>query len=166
MKSIFVIVVKPKDLCHYCDVYKANQHDKLIDLIEKDRRIDYIYLEAVKTPQEKHLIYLDGEKYISPHLYEEIYGKWYPNFMLFTKESWFNPNKELKGYIYGGDPIINDKGVLDLKEIPGEYDTRAENIMQWIIDKLDTPIFNSKRIIKYKQHTTDNRNAMIRRGSL
>lgn len=162
MAAVFIPIIRPKDLCKYCDVYKANQHKKLIELLLKDRRVEIITLEAIKNGEKKEF---SGSSYIHPDLYGDEYWKWFPSFVLFTKKSWYDPNLPLEGYIMGGYIGSNEKGFPDLIEIPHEYNPTAEAIMEWIIDKLNRDPFECKKCKKYSQHVADNRTAMQRRGS-
>lgn len=160
MRAVLIVLLRPEGLCRYCDIYKANQHEKLIELIMRDPRIDIITLEAKKN--------IEGKSFTSdvhPELYEDVYWKWFPSFMLFTRNSWSNPHDKLKGFIYGGKIGVDEKGFPDLIEIPNEYRASAEDIVQWVVNKLDDPMFECIQCKKYSQHVSDNRMAMRRRGS-
>ena len=160
MKAVLLVVLRPEGLCRYCDIYKTNQHEKLLELIERNPRIDVITVEAKITNE--------GKKFTSdvhPDLYEDVYWKWFPSFMLFTKTSWTDPDKDLKGFIYGGTMGVDEKGQPDLIEIPNEYQATGEDIIQWIANKLEDPMFGNIQCKKYRQHVSENRKAMHHRGS-
>ena len=156
-KAVFIIFTRPEGACRFCDLYKTNQHAKLMDLLEKDRRVTPINLEARMETKGPHAVQYDNdgnfdeEAYIHPDILNDIYWKWFPTFYLFTRDSWTNPNKELEGYVFGGTIIINDKGIQDMKEPPDEYDPTAESIMEWIIKKLNTELFELKSLHKIQR---------------
>jgi hypothetical protein len=169
IRGIFVIVTLPS--CGHCQDYLFNQHDKLLNLLRSDGRIKLLHLIAEGYENTKRLVIAEetaNEKGLTlPHdssfkLPAELYTtywKWWPNFMLFTKESWescSNGQKtcRLQGSTLGGK-VINKideygKAIQIIEENPREYNAQAEKIMEWIINQLNSSLFESQRRIRYK----------------
>ena len=151
-----VLVVITSDGCDMCKDYKVSEKAKLERLLQVDARVDIVRLEAESDFVRKQVIY-HGDNY-HPDL-KDKYACWYPNFILCTTADWRNHKEPLNGIIYGGDLLseINNGTVqYKVKEIEKEYVVKAENIMNWVIDKLNTNKFKTKSIIKYKEHLNRN----------
>lgn len=161
MSAIFVIVVKEAGACAACDHYKADEHDKLMDLLSHMRNVKVLLYTTNNKPGTRSL-----DKESHPELLK-TYWKWWPNFMLFTEESWRKHDSDLKGFVMGADIMVDELGIRQMVESKTEHhDIRAESIKQWINNKLKDNMFNRVTEFSYNDHISSVRSSMSRRGSL
>lgn len=156
MRPVLIIITSNE--CPACKDYKTNESKKLERLLQVDARVHVVKLESHPDIVNKRITYSGAKRYHQE--LKDKYPCWLPNFILCTMADWQNDEGPLNGIIYGGElKKENENGkIIDVvKEIEGEYIVRAENIMNWIVEKLNTPKFKNKSIIKYKEYVEKKR---------
>lgn len=171
MKSVLVIITQPDGRCPSCDLYKATQHNKLLELLSKHPEIGLCHFEAsYGTDGERKLKLLTGK---SPYYHPElltVWWKWFPSFMLFSSKHWIEKDKPLEGFIHGGEvKLTGPSGMRQIEEeksnSKNKYDARAESVYKWLVGcsttDLNYPPVRTYR--DYKNELTDIRLSMLKR---
>ena len=125
-KPVFVIVTSGS--CGHCKTYKEKQRVELVNRIKSEGKVNLIEIDLPGSRVE-----------IKPEYHPDLtrYIAFFPQFLLFTGESWDNKSGRLEGVSINGE-MINDK--IELINKPTKSDTNF--ILNWI--NLQSAEFRSK----------------------
>jgi len=136
MSNIFIIVTA--DGCGHCTRFKAQHLDNLIKMLMSTENLNIIH---INLPDMKGLLptysisdsnifrYIKGNiRTINPKFYNMI--GWFPQFFIFSTESWLDVNKPLKGKLIGGR--ILDDGTIQ-QDPSQNIALTADSIYKWVV---------------------------------
>lgn len=145
-KPIFTITRALPKQCAACDRFTDYVEQKLKSRLSKDSR--FTVIDIVRSNEGDFS--LAGDKNTSLHPDFHKFITWWPNFIIFNPDSWYDHSKPLTGYIYGGYMNYTD---MTPKETPGEYDIKsADTIMSWAEGVLALGTFHKNRQIRYRPY--------------
>ncbi len=154
-RNVFVIITA--ETCGACAKFKekGGVREKILRKLNELNivRIEEIVLRATttSTPDARELL----ERY-HPNL--RVWIGWFPQFLLFTSESWDNKYDPLKGSIFNGtfDPLKYDQTTREARLATGpkpvqdsRYKINADNIVSWIYSTSQMNNHNSSHFSSY-----------------
>ena len=116
MKPVLIIVTS--ETCAHCVTYKKYYHYQVMDWVKQKKQVNLI---------ELHLS--DGLVRLAPEHHPDLkrYVRWFPQFLLFTGESWGNRQGKLDGIIMGGEMVNGTPETVEEKMPP----LNGSNIIRW-----------------------------------
>ena len=129
-KSVFVIITS--DTCHNCVRFKTDFRNDLLKKLEDSGKINVVEIN-----------YQTSQPIQDPNYHPDLssYIGWFPEFILFTGESWEDRSSKLRGEIMYGN-MINGQPVIS----PGGPKFSVDGIFSWVEEKLSENLFKSSKI--------------------
>ena len=123
------------DTCGHCTRFVSNHYTDLISRLKNIEGLDIIHVK-LENSAYKHL----SVRMTKDHLYPNFakYVSWFPEFLLITKNSWYN-NQELEGYVFNGQ-INNSKDEMKVDQESDQNLVRpitSDKIMEWVTSKVN-----------------------------
>ena len=146
-KRNILVIVTAGD-CPACKFFKSKRRD-LLDIVNREKlvKIEEINFPNKHSPPDFSSYHPDLVKYIG----------WFPEFIIFTKESWNNHSIPLKGYVLNGVYTFESGGIvpgsLDIEDRQANIDIRTivnwiRQTVQTILSPDDAAALSPRRILK------------------
>lgn len=130
MSAVLLVVTDPN--CVHCQIYKTQEHSKLVQLVNRDRQMKLEVLTIVPTGTGGYRYQSSTGKAVHPEIYDSSkWGDFSPRFILVSGSSWTDHHRPIDGHIMGLDR--SQAGKL----LPNdEYSKEAEKIYAWATNRI------------------------------
>src|SRR6266496_163082 len=131
----YVLILATSATCGHCVTSKNKHYEDFIKRASAILNLDIIHVEYIDSNYTYKFIKVgkgSQQQFIHPKFISYI--RWFPEFFLVSKSTWYDPSSNLEGFVYNGN-FTPDSTEIDA-DLSKRTANTADKLMEWINGKI------------------------------